>query len=186
MKKLLLAAVLASASLASPAYATGAVMAVGSSSARLCYQAAEARVVSETAAAQCDRALRDEALTQRDITATHVNRGIIRFLDGKHDAALVDFNTALAHDPNQAEAYLNKAIVMLRQPGTAAESLPLFTAAIEKNTKKPALAHLGRGMAYELSGNINAAYRDYKQANLLAPDWSAPVDELGRFQVVRN
>ncbi|HEV2747575.1 MAG TPA: tetratricopeptide repeat protein [Allosphingosinicella sp.] len=166
--------------------AAAAIFTVGSNSARLCYEAADSGRFSAAGATYCDRALSEDALSSRDTVATHVNRGIIRFFKGDLAAALSDFDEAIARDPREAEAYLNKGVVLLRQPGGVSEAVPLFTTAIEKRTKKPALAYLGRGMAYELSGNVNAAYRDYKQASLLAPDWSAPAAELGRFQVVGN
>ncbi|HEX8258088.1 MAG TPA: hypothetical protein VF589_10685 [Allosphingosinicella sp.] len=174
----------AAAAIAGPALA--AVFVVGSSSARICYEAAESGVVTNQAAVFCDKALTEDVLSPRDIVATHVNRGIVRFHKGQYDAAIRDFDVAIARDGNQAEAYLNKGVVMLRKPGGVGEAVPLFTTAIEMRTKKPALAYLGRGMAYELSGNVNAAYADYKQANLLAPKWKAPAAELGRFQVVQN
>ena len=60
----------------------------------------------------------------------------------------------------------------------------LFTAALEHDTARPALAHFGRAIANEGLGNVRAAYRDYREASTLSPRWSLPRTELARFRVV--
>jgi Flp pilus assembly protein TadD len=59
----------------------------------------------------------------------------------------------------------------------------LFTVALERNTTRPAVAHYGRAVAQEELGNVAAAYRDYRRASELAPNWREPRIELTRFRV---
>lgn len=160
--------------------ATAAVTVIGSSSARLCYEAARA---SRTAGmAYCDAAFKDEALDPHNEVATYVNRGILRAIGGDLTAAVRDYDAAIALDANEPEAWLNKAMLYLKT-GNAAGALGLFDAAVAKRTQEPAMAFYGRGVAHEQVGNLRAAYADFKRASALVPDWEAPKVELSRFQV---
>ena len=162
-----------------PAWA--GITVIGSSSARLCYEAAESG--GKSGISECDKALKEEALTERDRVATHVNRGILRLRAGQIDPALEDFDAAIARDPNEAEAYLNKGLALMRRPDMEKAALPLFDTALEKNTKKPALAFFARGIAYENLGNVSLAYRSYRSASVADPNWKQPRAELARFKV---
>lgn len=178
--KLLAAALLASAAM--PAAAS--VIVVGSSDARLCYESADAPVLpSPTAVRRCDTALADDMLTAYDRVATHVNRGILRLRRGLVDDAVADFDRAIALNPQQPEAYLNKGAALIRRQNPA-EALQLFTVALERRTTRPAVAHYGRAVANEDLGNVTAAYYDYQRASELDPDWAEPRRELTRFRVV--
>lgn len=178
--KLLAAALLASA--ATPAAAS--VIVVGSSEARVCYEAADSpQPPSVNDVRRCDMALVDDMLTAYDRVATHVNRGILRLRRGMVDEAVVDFDRAIALDPNQPEAYLNKGAALIRRQNPA-EALQLFTVALERHTTRPAVAHYGRAVANEDLGNVAAAYFDYQRASELDPDWAEPRQELSRFRIV--
>ena len=169
---------------AAPAGAS--VMTIGSTNARLCYESADSLLLPrEVDVRRCNDALALDNLTSNDIVATHVNRGILRLRQGHVDTAIADFDEAMRLDPNQPEAYLNKGSALIRQhsPGDA---LPLFTAALDRNTRRPEVAHYGRAVAYEALGNLRDAYQDYRQASALAPHWSAPRDDLQRFRVVQR
>ena len=177
---------LTTAALACAGPAVAAVTVIGNSSARMCYEAADSTGSAVSGLRYCDEALAMEALTGHDRVATFVNRGILKMRKGDYDAAIADFDTAIAEDDQQAEAYLNKGVALLRGSTDYAKAVPLFTTAIEKRTSRPALAYLGRGMAHEMNGQVKAAYLDYKQAQALAPNWKEPAAELARFTVVRN
>ena len=179
--KFLLAAL--AAGVAFPAVA--AVTVLGNSSARMCYEAAESDLSARSSLAYCNRALNEEALSAEDMVATHVNRGILLMRGGKVDEAIADFDRAIVLDSNEPEAYLNKGVAFLKREQAPAAALPLFTTAIEKRTRRPELAYYGRGIAHEISGNVKAAYNDYKLASSLAPDWEEPRLELARFRVSR-
>jgi tetratricopeptide (TPR) repeat protein len=111
-----------------------------------------------------------------------VNRGIILALRGDHSRALLDYERAIALDPGQPEAYLNKGLLLLRVPQREREALAAIDLAIAKRTTEPALAFFARAVAHEGLGDLSAAYRDYRQAATLAPQWAPPVRELRRFR----
>jgi len=174
--------VLAVASAAFPAAA--AVTVIGNSSARTCYLSAENRArTGPSSLDDCDIALAGENLTNADRVATHVNRGILKLRMGRTDAAIADFDQAIALDANEAEAYLNKGMALLKVDQGWEQALGLFDTALSKQTSKPEVAYYGRGVANEMAGKIRAAYQDYRQASALAPDWADPKTELARFTV---
>ena len=179
LRYFLLAAGLAAAAM--PAQA--AVTVIGNSFARTCYEATQGGLGGAEAIADCDQALRLENLSDYDRVATHVNRGILKLRKGDVDSAVADFDRAIGLDPAEAEAYLNKGMALLRLPGGEDQALGLFSAAIEKKTRKPELAYYARGVANELTGRLRQAYRDYRQASALDPKWREPKAELARFTV---
>jgi tetratricopeptide (TPR) repeat protein len=167
-----------------PYPAIAGVTVLGSSSARMCYLAAEsAAVPGLQELRRCDAALSEEAADPRHVIATYVNRGILRLRRGNVDGAIADFDQALRRDPNEPEAYLNRGSALLRSDRRS-EAVAMFSQAIEHDTRQPAMAHYGRAMAYELLGNARAAYYDYRRASELDPDWAAPREDLQRFRVV--
>lgn len=182
IRKIILAALLAG-----PLPAAASVSVIGNSSARLCYEAADSELPgSFREIAECDDALRDEALTPHEVVATYVNRGILQLRRGAMQDAIKDFDTAIVRDPDEPEAYLNKGAALMRDPADPAKALPLFSAALTHGTSKPALAHYGRGLAYELLGEVKSAYLDYKRASEIEPEWPQPQQELARFTVRRE
>lgn len=167
---------------ASPAAA--AVTVLGNSSARLCYEAAESRSSpTATALRTCDEAMRADALSDYERVATLVNRGILKARLGRIDDAILDYDAALSRDPGEPEAYLNKGFALLHLENSAQQARPMFDSALAKKTRRPELAYYGRAVANELSGEVRAAYQDYRQASLLDPKWRDPKEELARFRV---
>ncbi|HEX8062174.1 MAG TPA: tetratricopeptide repeat protein [Allosphingosinicella sp.] len=164
--------------------ATGAVSVLGNSAARSCYLAAEARTTSSPDVLRfCDDALEREALSDEEVVATFVNRGILKARMGNIDAAILDYDAALSRDPDEAEAYLNKGFALLHISESGEQAKPMFDTALAKKTRRPELAYYGRGVAHELTGEVRAAYRDYRQASRLDPKWRQPKMELARFKV---
>ena len=174
---------IAIAAAALPAGAEGAGTVFGTTAARKCYEAAAFAGGGAGAISSCDEALQREQLTGGEHVATLVNRGILRSRADDAAGAIADFDDAIARDPQEGDAYLNKGVVLSRRPQGWGAALPLFALAIEKGSSRPDLAYYSRGVAHERLGNAAAAYADYKQASLLAPDWAAPLAELARFQV---
>ncbi len=178
--KILIAAVLATSSI--PAIAAVAI--IGSSSARLCYEAAELlQLPTQQDMVRCNEAVDEAGLSHHDMVASYVNRGILKLRRGQVEESIADFDTALGMDPRQPEAYLNKGAALIRQDN-ARDALPLFTVALERHTNRPAMAHFGRAIANETLGNVAAAYHDYRRATELEPDWAEPRTELARFRVM--
>jgi tetratricopeptide (TPR) repeat protein len=167
--------------LAAPGHA--AVIVIGNSSARLCYEAAEARLVPERGSLQdCDSALADPMLDTPDYVATLINRGILRMRTGAIDAALTDFDAASARNPQEPEAYLNKGMALLRR-NESDSAIALFETALAKRTRRPALAYYGRAVANEMKGRVRDAYLDYREASRIEPKWQEPKVELARFTI---
>lgn len=177
-----LAASAAMAAFLMPLPASAAVTVIGSSAARACYEAARSPRKSADGIERCNTAFESEALTRQDMVATHVNRGILRISKGDVQGALADYDAALALNPREPEAWLNKAFAYLRN-GDARGALPFFDSAVALKTREPAMAHYGRGIAHEEVGNARAAYSDYLRARELTPEWDAPARELSRFRV---
>ena len=166
--------------------ASASVLVIGSSDARLCFEAADSPMQPQVRELRhCDDALSAGGLSNYETVATHVNRGILLLRRNEIDHAIADFDMAMQLDPSQPEAYLNKgaALIQRQNPGEAAQ---LFTVALEHNTQRPALAHYGRAVAYEALGNVREAYQEYRTASELAPGWAAPRADLQRFRVVQR
>ncbi len=179
-RKLLIAA--ACAACAAPAGAS--VFVVGSTDARLCYEAADSPLLPQARdVRRCDDALQQDMLSSYEVVATHVNRGILRLRRGQSDLAVADFQAAMRLDPAQPEAYLNMGAALIRRESPA-DAINLFSAALERNTTRPAVAHYGRAVANEAVGNVREAYADYRRASEIDPQWEAPRADLARFQVV--
>ncbi len=167
-----------------PASAAASSLTFGSSLAQSCYLAAEDRDIGREAMDACNRALTEEALTERDRVSTHVNRGILYLNRSDLRAANADFDAALALDSQEPEAWLNKAIGYVRV-GQTADALPMIQKALDLKTRRPAVAYYVRALVLEDSGNIAGAYRDLRMAQKLEPKLKAATVELGRFQVRR-
>jgi tetratricopeptide (TPR) repeat protein len=179
-RTLALAALVAAASV--PAFAS--VQVVGNTNARMCFEAADSPMLPQPRHMRyCDEALLRDNLTAYEVVATHVNRGILQLRRGAVDEAIADFDRAIALDSDQPEAYLNKGSALMRR-NNPTEAVRLFTVALQHNTRRPHVAHYGRAIANEQLGNVQAAYRDYRQASLLAPEWEEPRQDLQRFRVV--
>ena len=174
---------LATALACSPASA-GSVS-IGNSTARDCYEAAIARSADRNSFYHCNLALDQEGLTRQDRAATLNNRGALYLRNRNYRSAGRDFDAALKSDVNNAEAWLNLAIVNLQQGGDAA-ALPWIEKSLALNTARPALAYYSRSIAHERIGNIRAAYNDLRRAVELAPTWRAPAEDLKRYQVRRR
>jgi len=180
-RKLMIAAAVLTAC-AAPAGAS--VFVIGSTDARLCFEAADSPISPQTRdIRRCDEALRNDMLSGYETVATHVNRGILRLRRGLIDAAVDDFDMAMRIDPSQPEAYLNKGAALIQRENPT-EAVQLFTSSIERNTRRPAVAHYGRAVANEQLGNVREAYNDYRRASELDPEWAAPRADLQRFRIV--
>jgi tetratricopeptide (TPR) repeat protein len=164
--------------------ATAAVTVLGNSSARMCFDAADSRSTpTPDLVGRCDTALSQENLTRYDTVATLVNRGILKMRLNSLDDAIRDFDDAIARDPDEAEAYLNKGMALLKEPEGYDAAGPLFSTALEKRTRRPAVAYYGRAVANELGGHVKEAYFDYREASRIEPKWRQPQAELARFTV---
>ena len=150
-----------------------------------CYSFAERRDSRPEALTICSRALTMEPLDVENRAATLVNRGVIRMIHKDYSGAEDDFNAAIALDPSQSDAWLNKGFLRLRT-GDGSEALPFLERALELRARRPALAYFARGIAHEQAGDLRAAYADLRRARNLEPGWSMPEQALARYQVVQR
>ena len=127
--------------LAASSAQAGVVTTMGSTYAESCYHAAQDRNTSRVAMDACDRALALEPLDAHDRAGTFVNRGILRMALKNYEGALRDYDAALAINPNEAEAWLNKAIVGV-ETGKSQESVDLAGKAIADLRKRSLLKRL--------------------------------------------
>jgi tetratricopeptide (TPR) repeat protein len=187
--KLHLASAAITAAMIAALPANAATMTYGDTHAASCAKAAMAETsgdsVSEPAhrgaLQDCTAALADKLLPA-DRTATLLNRGIVNAAAGHAEAAQADYDAALARAPEMANAYLNRGTAMLRN-GRFDAARADFDRALALKTDQAAIATFSRGMANEKLGDLTAAYRDYRQAQTLAPDFAPARVELARFQV---
>ena len=131
--------------------------------------------------AACDVALKGD-LSQIGRAGTLVNRGLLQVAAGNNDAAIADFNAGLDRDPSLAAGYMNRGTALLRAQRYT-EARADFDRAISLGTSDAHVAYFNRGEAQEALGNPLAAYRDYRHAQELAPDFQPAKLELTRFQV---
>ena len=182
MKTLLLGSSLSLMLMASPVGAQQLQSDIGGSSAHSCFEAAMSGRHDGGAFADCNNAL-EQPLVQSDRAGTFVNRGIMFMRSGREDLALQDYDTAIGLDPEQPEAFLNKAVSMVNI-GHGATAANLANQALSLHTQKPALAFYVRGLAHEEQGQTQAAYADLRNAAALDPKWPEPAEQLKRYRVV--
>ncbi|MBL8549220.1 MAG: tetratricopeptide repeat protein [Hyphomonadaceae bacterium] len=180
-----LAAIAAAALAGAAGTATAATIIMGTGPALACYQAANMRRADVQSVQVCDSALEDPMLTPRDRAATRNNRGILMMYRRNAAAALTDFEAAARLQPAMGESFVNRgaAQIMLGDYAGAIESL---NRGLELGSAEQHEAYFNRAIANEQSGNLRAAYEDYRRALELRPDWLAPQTELQRFSVRRT
>ncbi len=161
-----------------------AMIVIGETPARSCYEAAAAGGSTRDALAHCDRALAGD-LVSSDRAATHVNRGVVRQLRGDLAGAVEDFLDGIEIAPGlpQAHANLGGAYAEMGRWIDAEEALDR---AIALAPETSAEAHFMRAAAREELGDAPGAYADYRRAAELAPEWAAPRLELERFRIVSD
>lgn len=98
-----------------------------------------------------------------------------------YEAAMQDFNHALAYDPDWDTAYYGRGLVYFKR-GQYERAIDDFSRAIEL---KPdySEAYNNRGLAYENLDRRDEALKDYFEATKLDPDNGAAHNNLGRALV---
>jgi tetratricopeptide (TPR) repeat protein len=151
-------------------------------SVRLCSAAANGQADFKDGLAACNTALRDPLAMHR--AALLMDRGVIQVKLGDNEAALADYDGAIALDDRLDDAYVNRAgmlVAMHRYRDAGAD----VARAIALGASNLHIAYYDRAVIEEETGNIPAAYRDYKQALALKPDFAAASRELARFKVLQ-
>jgi len=146
-----------------------------------CYNTAQNGVDLRYGLEHCNTAVIDPMTTYR--AQTFVNRGIIRFDLGDKSGALQDFGIALNNNPNLGDAYLNRALVLIAD-NRPSDALAAVNQGIALGATNLQIAYYSRGEIEDDAGQYAAAYRDYRQALMIKPDYAPAQRQLARFKVV--
>lgn len=146
-----------------------------------CYLSARDGVELKAGLAYCNAAMRDPMMNYR--AKIFVNRAIIRHDLGDNKGALADFGNAIAQDPSFGDTYLNQALVLVDEKRPM-EALAAIGKGIALGATSLHLAYYVRGVAEDDAGNYAEAYRDYKQALAIKPDYEPAKRQLARFKLV--
>ena len=146
-----------------------------------CYRSARDGVGLADGLDHCNTAVLDPLMSYR--AQTFVNRGIIRFDMGDRRGALNDFNNALENNPALGDAYLNQALVLVAEKRPT-EALAAISQGIALGATNLQVAYYSRGEIEDDAGHYAQAYRDYRQALKIKPDYGPAQRQLERFKVV--
>lgn len=171
-----------SAAFAAAGSAQGAVTVIGGGMAEACSKAAVGGRSDERFEEFCDLALETEFLNARDRAGTYVNRGVLRMRRAEYPRAIADFDQAIKMKPDLGEGHVNRGAALIGQKRYA-ESLPAIDRGLELGVEEPAKAYYNRALAHEGLEDARSAYFDYQKAQELAPEWTAPTEQLVRFSV---
>jgi tetratricopeptide (TPR) repeat protein len=177
------AAAAAAVLLAVPARA--AITVLGDSLAHNCFEAAEFGGSPNEGISTCNDALNGSALSTKDRAATLINRGILKSRNDDADGALNDYNRGLTIDGDLGEGYVDRGatFIVLRRYDDA---LTDINKGIALGAASPEIAYYDRAIVDEALGDLRGAYRDYKKAVDLQPDFPLATEQLARFKVVRK
>lgn len=163
--------------------ANAQVTVIGSGLARDCYLAAKVSTFDSRESIEgCTKALNHEVLSREDRLSTLINRGILYMRRGNQAQAMQDYDQALRINPNKAEAHLNRgaALIYLEEFAQARDALDR---SIELGTKDLYAAYYNRGIANERTGDITAAYFDFRKSYELNPEFEIASQQMERFIV---
>ena len=157
---------------------------IGSGAAQFCYEAADSSMSHRGDMQFCTDALAG-VLSRNDRAATFINRGVLELRLMMVNAAQDDFNAGLAINSELGEAYVDRGATFIAQKKFA-EAVVDIDRGLALGSKEPEIAYYNRAMAQEGLGNLKAAYDDYHQALIVAPDFTKASDELKRFKLVQK
>ncbi|HSG88491.1 MAG TPA: tetratricopeptide repeat protein [Pseudomonadales bacterium] len=142
---------------------------IGASNAQRCYEYATANTLSYAGLDACDSALTEEPLSDGDLAATLVNRGMLRARRGRFEAAVRDYDRAIEIDPALVHALINRgnALTHLKRFDDA---LADYEQALFYSQGRDALLFYNRSLAYEKLGRKAEAREDLVRALQLQPD----------------
>ena len=175
------------AALAGPALAGTTI--IGNGFAADCSKSAKSVSLSYTptseAMHECDLAIENEILTQHDLAATHVNRGVLFLALHDYANAKKDFDLAAQIEPGLGEAYENRGAALIGM-GRDRDGIADINKGLSLNASEPEKAYFNRALAEERLDDLKSAYADYQKAVELKPDWAIAKAELARFHVVQH
>ncbi|HEX4106381.1 MAG TPA: hypothetical protein VHX92_09140 [Rhizomicrobium sp.] len=157
------------------------IMLYATNATQQCFTAAQTGADLKFGLEHCNTAVVDPMTNYR--AQTFVNRGIIRYDLGDGRGALSDFNIALTNNPSLGDAYLNRALVLISEQRPN-DALAAVNQGIALGATNLQIAYYSRGEIEDDAGQYAAAYRDYRQALAIKPDYAPAQRQLARFKVV--
>lgn len=100
---------------------------------------------------------------------------------GNDSLALRCYDRIKEIEPDYPRAWYNTGFVLLEHHRDIDGARTQFNKAIELLPDYTE-AYYSRGLTYELEGRLDSALKDYKQALLLAPNFTLPAEGLGRLE----
>ena len=181
MKLFLAAAALAAATLPSLAASPVHQVIYNVDAAAQCSAAANDQADLKLGLGWCDTALSDPLTNHR--AALLMDRGVVKARLANNAGALEDYNAAIALNANLGDAYVSRAgvLIAMKRYDDARSDIAQGMALGASNMHA---AFFGRAVIEEETGDVKAAYRDYKQALAIKPDYWAAQRELARFKLV--
>ena len=149
--------------------------------AQQCFNAAQNGAQLKFGLDHCNVAVVDPLTIYR--AQTFVNRGIIRYDMGDRKGALNDFDIALDYNPSLGDAYLNQALVLVAEKRPQ-DAMAAISKGIALGATNLQVAYYSRGEIEDDAGHFAQAYRDYRQALMIKPDYAPAQRQLERFKVV--
>ena len=127
----------------------------------------------------CNKAIEYGYLTQSDLVATYINRGILYAALGSLSKAASDYARALELNSEVPETYINRGNLWFLA-SRFEQAISDYDKAQQLELKQMHILHLNRGMAYENMGLLDKAEEDYLASLEVAPEWPMAVDKLER------
>ena len=162
--------------------ANAAVTVIGPGPAQLCFTGADEGGDPLMYTVYCNQALAG-SLSDSDRAATFVNRGVLRLAEGTSEAARADFDAGLAINPQLGEGYVDRAAALIREKRYT-DALADIDKGLSLGAKRPEVAYYDRAVCDESMGDIQTAYKDYKQALTAQPSFTPASEQLKRFKIV--
>jgi tetratricopeptide (TPR) repeat protein len=162
--------------------AQSAVTVLGPGPAQECFDFAENGGDLHEGLVRCSFAL-NTALSVNDRAATYVNRGVLHLSLHESQEAIQDINAGIGINPLLGDGYVDRGAALMSL-GRYDEALGDLNKGIELGSHSPQKAYYDRAIIDERNGDIGAAYRDYKKALEIEPNFALAAGELKRFRVV--
>ncbi len=166
-----------------PFLAHAQIMVIGSGLGKDCFKAAKTYPdIRGNAERICSDAIKSGTLTERDLTASYVNRGIIRMRVSKFDGAYADYAAARKLSPKNGIIYLNEGAALIRDRRPY-DAIAALKKSLGLKTKDAHIAYYNLGLAYDMTEQLNEAYFAFQEALKLKPDWPLALEQLDRYIV---
>ncbi len=101
---------------------------------------------------------------------------------GAIDDAKLSYDEALSLASDKGETHINIGNIYVRQQRYE-DAVAEYTLGIRKSSRRPHVAYLNRGLAFEYMEDFQAASDDYAQALTLSPEWIRAKKMLARARL---